>query len=346
MTSKERVRIALQHEEPDRIPVNVTFVPEIAKLLRDKYKVKGDIGVFLGNDAVCAPGGFETSYYQDNDTYYCRYGVKWRKVSNQSSTYTEMIEHPLAGSKDKLIEWKIPDYEEPSQYDFLREQIKNYGTEKWVVGTVTCTIFETSWALRGLDQLLFDMVEDEDYANALFDKVMEFPLQAGLKYIDLGVDMVWVGDDVAMQTGMMISPALFRKYLKPRFAKLIAEYKRRNRNVKVMYHSCGNAQQVLSDLIEIGVDVLHSLQPKAIDVDSVKRQFGDKLALWGGMDIQQLMPFGTANEIKNEVKRLINVCGKKGGYVLAPAHHIQADTPIENIEAFYAAASEYGIYAK
>lgn len=173
---------------------------------------------------------------------------------------------------------------------------------------------------------------------------MEFPLHAGLKYIDLGVDMVWIGDDVAMQTGMMIPPALFRKYLKPRFAHIISEYKRRNKNVKVMYHCCGNPSMVIDDLIEIGVDVLHSLQPSAIDIAKVKEKYGDRIALWGGMDIQRIMPRGTREQVKNEVKRLIDICGHNGGYVLAPAHHVQADTPLENILAFYEAAEEYGKY--
>jgi uroporphyrinogen decarboxylase len=342
MNSKERVRTTLDHKQPDRMPVNVTFVPEIAKKLREKFNISGDVGAYMGNDAVTAPGGFETSYYQEAEQYVCRYGVKWMNVYNQFGAYTEMVEHPLAGSKSKLAGWNVPDYNEPSQYDALREQVKRYGKEKWVVGTITCTIFETAWGLRGLEQLMIDMMEDEEYTSELFDKVMEFPLHAGLKYIDLGVDMVWIGDDVAMQTGMLISPALFRKYLKPRFARIVSEYKKRNKDIKVMYHSCGNPTKVIDDLIEVGIDVLHSLQPSAIDLAATKKQFGDRISFWGGVDIQKLMPMGTPEQIKAEVKRLIDTCGRDGGYVLAPAHHIQADTPLENIFALYEAVEEYG----
>lgn len=344
MLSKERVRTALSHQQPDRVPINITFVPEIAQKLREKFNITGDVGAYMGNDAVTAPGGFETSYYQEGDQYVCRYGVRWKNVHNQFGAYTEMVEHPLAGDKKKLADWNIPDYNEPTQYDALRGQVERYGAEKWVVGTITCTIFETAWGLRGLEQLLADMVEDEDYTNELFDKVMEFPLNAGSKYVDLGVDMVWIGDDVAMQMGMLMSPAMFRKYLKPRFERIVSAYKQRNKDLKVMYHSCGNPTKVIDDLIEVGIDVLHSLQPSAIDLAETKKNFGDRISLWGGMDIQRIMPMGTPKEIEAEVKRLVEVCGQGGGYVLAPAHHIQADTPLENVFAFYEAAEKYGKY--
>lgn len=344
MLSKERVRLAIHHEEPDRVPVCATFVPEVVERLKEKFGETDDIGVLLGNDMVVAPGGFETSYYQDKEEYYCRYGVKWKKTRNNTSTYTEMVEHPLAGNKSDLVSYQVPDWTLPSQYDLLQQMIEKYGPGKWMTGSCTCTIFETAWALRGLEQLLMDMVEDEDYTNELFDKIMQVPLHVGLKYIDMGVDMVWVGDDVAMQTGMLMSPELFRKYLKPRFEKLFAAYKSRRKDIVIMYHSCGNAEKIIDDLVDIGLDVLHPIQPTAMNVQKVKERYGKKLALWGTMDIQHIMPHGTVEEVRAQVKHLIEICSPGGGFVLAPAHHIQADTPDENIAAFFQAAKDYGAY--
>ena len=346
MNSKERVLMAIEHREPDRVPVNATFTPEIRALLKQRFGECEDIGERLGNDLIITAcgRGFETSYYRDGDEYMCEYGITWQRVPYSGGAYTEMVGYPLSGDKSALAGWNCPDPFEPSQYDDLRRRIELFGAEKWMVGGVACTLFETAWALRGLDQLLVDMLEDEDYVNELLEKVMIHPLHAGIEGAKLGLDMLWMGDDVAMQTGMLMSRSLFEKYLKPRFAAMIQAYREAKPEIKIAYHSCGNAMAILGDLIEIGVDVYHSIQPLAIDPIEVKRRYGDNLALWGGFDIQQIMPRGTLPQIRAEVKRLIDGCAGDGGFILSPAHHIQPDTPIENLLAFYEAAKEYGSY--
>ncbi|MDR1929922.1 MAG: uroporphyrinogen decarboxylase family protein [Treponema sp.] len=346
MTSKERVRIALLHQEPDRTPVNATYTPEIAALLRQKFGEHDDIGVTMGNDMVIVSSGrgFETSYYRQGDSYVCDYGIGWKRVTFGKGSYTEMVERPLSGDKSKLASWNPPDPFEPTQYDTLKRKMDVYGKTMWMVASITCTLFETAWALRGMEELLIDMVEDEDYAHTLFDKVMFQPLHAGLTGVKLGADMLWMGDDIAVQMGMLMSPDTFRKYLKPRFTYMIAEYRKVNPDIKIAYHTCGNPFLVLDDIIEMGVDIYHSIQPKAIDPLEVKRRYGDRLSLWGGLDIQHILPFGTPEEIKAETGRLIQGCAGGGGYIVAPAHHIQPDTPLENILAFYDAAKEYGSY--
>jgi uroporphyrinogen decarboxylase len=238
----------------------------------------------------------------------------------------------------------IPDPLEETQYDYVREMVAKYGKEKWIIGSCQCSIFETAWYLRGLDEFMMDMMINEDYANELMDKVMQFPLQAGLKMIELGVDMIWLGDDVAMQTGMMLSPATWRKFLKPRYAYIFNEFKKKNKDIKIAYHSCGNCAAILDEMEEIGLDVLNPIQPAAIDPIEIKKRHGKKLSLFGGLDVQNVLPFGTAEDVRKEVKRLIEGCGNEGGYIISPAHHIQSDTSIENIEAFYKAALEFGSY--
>ena len=346
MNSKERVLAAIEHREADKVPVNATFTPEIAALLKQHLGECEDVGERLGNDMIITScgRGFETSYYRSGSEYVCDYGITWRSVPVKGGSYTEMVKRPLSGDRALLSGWNCPDPFEPSQYDNLRRRMSLYGNEKWMVGGVTCTLFETAWALRGLEELLVDMLEDEDYVNELLDKVMVHPLYAGIEGVKSGLDMLWMGDDVAMQTGMLISTSLFRKYIKPRFAAMISAYRKVNSKIKIAYHTCGKAFEILDDLIEIGVDLYHSIQPRAIDPVAVKKRFGKQLTLWGGFDIQSIMPHGTVPEIKSEVKRLIDECAAGGGYILAPAHHIQPDTPIENVLAFYEAAKEYGAY--
>jgi len=207
-------------------------------------------------------------------------------------------------------------------------------------------VFEAAWDLRGLDTFMMDLALGEDYVEVLLDKVMQFPLEMGLQFIDLGVDMVWLGDDIATQRNMMMSPAMWRQYFKPRYAKMFEAFKKSNPNIKLCYHSCGNLQDVVDDLVEIGLDVLNPIQPMAMEPSTFKKRFGDRITMYGAMDVQQIMPFGKPEDIRAEVKRLIETCAPGGGFILSPAHHIQSDTSVENVEAFYAAAREFGSYQK
>jgi uroporphyrinogen decarboxylase len=207
-----------------------------------------------------------------------------------------------------------------------------------MIGSSQISIFEACWYLRGLDTFLMDMTLQPEYCERLMDKVMQFPMTASGKYIELGADMVWFGDDVSMQTGMMISVDMWRKYLKPRYAQLFAACKTLNPNVKIAYHSCGQCTAILDDMIEIGLEVLNPVQPMAIDPFETKKRYGKRLVLFGGLCVQRVMPYGSVEDVHNTVKRLRNELGRGGGYILAPAHHIQADTSLENVKALYESA--------
>jgi len=341
MNSRERVRTALSHETPDRPPIFATFVPETEVRLRQITGIdEPDLGVALGNDMVKACAGLETSfYYRDDAEYTCPWGIGWRRVPNATGAYTEIVHHPLAGDQSKLDGFSIPDPTEPHHYAAVEEALRCYGTSKWIIGSCQISIFEAAWYLRGMDQIMMDMITDPDYVHALMDKVMEFPRVACRRFIELGVDMVWLGDDVAGQQGMLLSPELWRTFLKPRYARLFAEFKELNPDIRIAYHSCGNCMAVLEELADIGLDVINPIQPAALDPATVKQRFGKRLTLFGGLDVQHLMPFGTPDEVRRKVVELCEVCGRDGGYILAPAHHIQSDTPTQNIMALYEAGS-------
>ena len=152
--------------------------------------------------------------------------------------------------------------------------------------------------------------------------------------------MVWFGDDIAMQTGMMMSVDMWRTFFKSRLAHIFAECKKLNPNIKIAYHSCGQCTEILDDMIEIGLDVLNPIQPMAIDPFETKKRFGKRLALFGGLCVQHTMPYGSVEDVRNAVEKLTSEMGKGGGYILAPAHHIQADTSLDNINMFYRTASK------
>jgi uroporphyrinogen decarboxylase len=163
--------------------------------------------------------------------------------------------------------------------------------------------------------------------------------------IDMGVDMIWAGDDVGTQQGMMISPDLWRDVLKPRLAKMFRTFKERNPEIKIAYHSCGSIVPIIPDLIEIGLDFLNPLQPKAsgMDLADLYSKYSDKLGFFGGIDVQGVLPYGSKEDVENEVIRCIQATNGGHNYIIAPAHNMQPDTPLENVYTFFEAVKKHGV---
>ena len=355
MTHKERFLTAIHHEEPDRVPICVWYTPEAEKKMLERLGVDSDrtetykaaggpLPILMGHDFLISWVGPCTGYYARPDKEYTdEWGIGWKWFDNPSGAFTEMVRHPLAGIKDPA-EFQMPDFTREDRYQGARMLMEQYGEEYGIMAGVACTLFELAWYLRGMEQVLADMVGEKDFAHAYLDKLMGWIETAGRKFAQMGVDVIWIGDDVGTQNRMMISPAMFREFLKPRYAKLFAEWKRINPRVKIAFHTDGYVYPILADLVEIGLDILNPVQPKSMDPAKVKRDFGDHLTLWGTVDIQEVMPFGTVEDVAEEVRLRVRTAGKGGGLILSPAHNIQAEVPIENIFAFYNAAKEYGRY--
>jgi uroporphyrinogen decarboxylase len=344
MNSRERTFMALAHLEPDRPPVSAAFTPEAAAVLRVEYgREEDDLGYVMGNDLVKTTVGVENSYYMDEaEEYTCPFGIKWRKVFNETGRHTEIAGGALYDDPDgeKLRSWDIPDPDNPALYEHVKRAVKKYGKEKFIIGSCQCSIFEASWYVHGMEQTLMEMASDEDYVNELFDKMMGFPLRAGLNMIDAGADMIWLGDDVATQLDMMISVPMWHKFFRNRYADIFCEYRKKRPDIVIAYHSCGNCERIIDDMVDIGLDVLNPIQPLAMDPFKIKKRYGKRLTLFGGVDAQWLMPKGTPMEIADVVRKNKKYLGDCGGYILSPAHHIQSDTSLESVKAFYSAALE------
>jgi uroporphyrinogen decarboxylase len=212
------------------------------------------------------------------------------------------------------------------------------------MGGAACTLLELAWYLRGLQRVLMDLVSEKDFMNAFLDDLTQWIDVAGSKMVALGVDIIWIGDDFGTQDRMLMSPELFREFFKPRYAKLFAKWKAINPRVKIAFHSDGNIYPIIGDLVEIGLDILNPVQPKSMDPGRVKQDFGKHLTLWGTVDVQSVLPFGTRADVIGEVQLRLRTAGHGGGLIIAPAHNIQPDVPLENILAFYQAAKQYGRY--
>lgn len=355
MKHRERVMMALNREEPDRCPMQISFTPEFASRLKRELGLGEDSGHnphgggntyeverALGEDMLLTSVGWANSYYatetysEDGVTYTDEWGITWRNSPYSTrfgqGYYTEMVGHPLARD-EAITSYRPPDPNRPELYTEADSVIKSYKDEYWIVGVTVTTIFETAWALRGYEQLLVDLLVDPDYVEQLLDIPFTYHLTAARKLVELGVDMIWIGDDIGAQHAMLISPETWRKFFKPRLATFISTLKSINPDIKVAYHSDGFIYPIIPELIEIGLDVLNPIQPRSMDPEQIKREFGRKLCFWGSIDEQYTLPFGAPDDVRQEVLARLQTLGKGGGLILGPTHHVQLDTPLENFWA-------------
>jgi len=202
------------------------------------------------------------------------------------------------------------------------------------------TIFEIAWYLRGMDLFMEDLIGGEDIAHELIRRLTGIRVEMARRYAAAGADLLMLGDDVATQIDMMISPALWRDTLKPHLARVIRAAKEVNPDILIFYHGDGNMERILPDLIEIGVEVLNPVQPECMEPVKMKERYGDRLAFWGCLGTQTTMPFGTPEDVKRVVRHLIQTVGQGGGLFLAPTHVLEPDVPWENVEAFVEAVRD------
>jgi uroporphyrinogen decarboxylase len=349
MNHRQRVLTALDRKKPDRCPMQISFTPEFAKRLRQQMRLNADsdhnphgggnpydLEMAIDEDMLLTSVGWANSYYQSSEPYTDEWGIGWRPCVYQTKfgpgVYTEVASHPLADDA-KLGAYQPPDPNRPELYLEAERLLAQHGAEYYIVGVTVTTIFETAWALRGLSQLMMDFVADPDLAHRVLEIPYRYHLAAAKRLVELGVDMLWTGDDVGSQHGMMISPSHWRTFLKPRMAEFIATVKAINPQLKVAYHCDGDLRSIIPELIEIGVDVLNPIQPACMDPAEIKRAYGDRLCFWGSLDEQHTLPFGGPDDVRREVLSRLDHMGRNGGLIIGPTHHVQLDTPLENFWA-------------
>lgn len=359
MEPKERVLTVLEHKKADRVPVTNRFTSEISleisRVLNIHPEDSFDLEVELGHDLLCTKEiGIVNSYgiignKRIGDEYICDFQIVKKKVNYQGGFYLEIVKHPLENIND-FYSYKFPDPEKQellqNQYDNFKLNVEKYGKTHAIVGGVTCTILEGCEMLRGLDKVFMDFIENQDFLNELMDKLVNYHYKVGKKLIELGVPIIYIGDDVGMQTGMLISPSLWRKFLKPRYEYLFKEWRKINKNTIFALHSDGYIEPIIPDLIEIGLDILNPVQPDCgMDDGVLKKKYGKNISFWGGISVQKTIPFGSPYDVVNEVRKKIDILGENGGYIISSAHNIQPNLrSIDNTFIYYWACKKYGIY--
>ncbi len=375
LTSRQRVLAALDHQEPDRVPLFIGTSGATTVLGPGYEKLKAYLGipdaptrwfskplqyawmdeevlVRLGSDArPIAPGPTESAFRQEisANCLIDDWGVTWRRAPG--SLYFEMADAPLRkAGVDDLERYAWPNLTPPDRFAGLAERAKAIQEAGYATVLLSgITLFEQASLLRGLDVLLMDMAGDEEFFSALLGKIKSMAVACAaelLRHVGPFVDVIVTGDDLGMKGGPMMSPQAYRRLIKPHEAELL-DVIHKNTPAKVFFHSCGNIYRLLGDLAEIGVDLLNPVQVSAGemgDTARLKREFGDRLSFCGGIDTQRVMPRGTPEEVRAEVRRRIEDLAPGGGYVAAAVHCLQPDVPPENIVAMCDAVAIEGRY--
>ncbi len=365
MNSRERVFTALRRTgTPDRVPLQFDLCRSLLEDFGKKYNIPphyttsyfedvtyrisaNELRTAMGSDCVIVGGSIPSGYSHPTTEDGCiinEFGMKMR----QGPLYMEIIESPLANVSTiaEVNNFPFPDPLAAGRFDDAEKYINQYKADYFIIGDLELTMFEMSWHMVGMEKFMIDMSMQEDYVGTLLDRVKEFSIGVGKKLVELGVDGIWTGDDFGMQTGMLISPNMWREIFKPRLAEVFSELKSLNPDLLIMYHCDGAVSPILDDLVEIGLEVFNPVQPNVPGHEpaDLKSHLGDRLSFWGAIDQQHLLPNGTAEEIEADVAEKIKILGQGGGYMCSPAHIVQADTSMENIEALIAAIKKHGVY--
>jgi uroporphyrinogen decarboxylase len=372
MNHKERLMAAISHEQPDTVPidlggtVNSSIVVEGYQQLKKHFSIEAENRIcqrmtrvvdvderILRALDVDTRGIFGeailTEHIQQSDveSYRDSWGVE--RIKPEHSFYYDQINFPLAGdiTISDIMKYPWPDPDDPSVVQGLKERVNliRENTDCAAILRVPAPFVHTSQYLRGFEDWYCDIALNAKVLEALFDAILEITLQLTrniLKEVGQEVDVVTCGDDLGGQRGLQISLDHYRKSIKPRHAKYFRQIHDLS-PAKFLFHTCGSVVSIIDDLLEIGVDALNPVQVSARGMDPVelKTKYRGRMAFWGAIDTQHVLPYGSVEDVKKEVEKRTEQMGEGGGYVLAAVHNIQPDVPVENILAMFQHAREY-----
>lgn len=376
VTPRERVRRALDRQTPDRVPIDLgsTIVSSISKKaylrLLKELEIEDEIRVLdRMQQLVYAGEGILTRFQIDtriirlsppnvsrdmdlpDGSWRDQWGIVRRQSPSRATEYWDLHKSPLAGDHqiEDLKKYAWPDPHDEGRYERLLERATVLRNGPYaVVFESDCYPMTVCQFMRGWEDWFTDLVLRPEFVRALMEKVTEIQvtmIEKALTQIGHLIDVFEFGDDLGIQSGPMFSPVKYRELIKP-WHKMMVDMVKRHSEAKVMYHNCGSIVDFIPDLIDVGIDILNPIQTTAknMELESLKRDFGKDMSFWGGIDTQNVLPFGSPQQIRDEVRRVIDILGEDGGYVLAPSHNFQPEVNPENIIAMYEAALEYGEY--
>jgi len=350
VTSKQRVLAAVRHTVADRVPITFDAEKEVYAALHEHLGTQSKEALFdrLNVDTwMILPENFIfRAGEEDQGEKTTLWGYRTRVARYSGGTYDELCYSPLAGKNDiSDIDAHAWPADDALEFSHFPAEAKAHG-DRAIIGVFTWGAYFVASFVRGMEDLMMDFAVRKKYAHHLIDKITE----RMLTFLDImltrygdGVDIVYMADDYCSQRGPLFSPAVFREYVMPYLTKVV---ERVHTHDKIfLLHCCGAVRPLLPMIIEAGVDMLEPIQVRACGMDpaGLKRDFGKDICFYGGVDLQDVLCHGTPATVSDEVRRLIDILGRDGGYILGPGHtYIQVDAPIENIMAMYETAATYG----
>ncbi len=351
MSPRERVMTAMRREQPDRVPKEAGFTPAIREMFERETGATNERDYFgMERRSV----GFRRPEKLPDFSPWYPEGIPEGTTLNEYGTgrvpgdfyhFTKRI-YPLTRAQtiEELEEFPWPDYTPAWRHEHLEESVAALHAGEWFVSGTVGHIWETSWQLTRMEKLMQDMAFNPRFAGYIFDRVTADRAFMARRHAEAGADMIHCGDDVGMQDRLMMSPKMWREWLKPCWRRVIAAAKDVNPEILAWYHSDGDVREIIEDLIEIGFDILNPVQPECMDPAALKRRYGDRLAFWGCVGTQTTMPFGTPEDVHAVVRELVATVGEGGGLLIAPTHVLEPDVPWENVIALFEAVDQYGLY--
>ncbi len=328
MIPKERFRRAARYEPVDRLPTQINYTAAMGAQIAQHFGVTpADLPALLGNHMVRVDISAPPRLSVDGQLRYDWWGAGH---ATQEEGYFVAFS-PLRDDPDlDAFDW--PDPHAPGLLGEAERLVAQYGATHFVTPNFGFALFERAWTLRGFDNLFLDMSAEPDYIVELLDRITEIQLALIRRFIDLGVDGAYFGDDYGAQKNLLFSPRMWRQYIKPRLARLFAPF--RERGLPVLMHSDGQIQPILPDLVEIGLTVLNPVQPEVLDHDWLHAEFDGKLAFYGGISTQTVLPHGTPDEVRGAVEACVRALAPDGtGLIVAPSHRMMTDIPLANVDA-------------
>lgn len=326
MTHRETVIAALSHQATDPIPYQISLTGQaytrLAQATGDPY-IYEKLGGYLhgGSHGQITALPDRPEHFQDE------FGVVWNRSGADKDI--GVVDHPLIEDIETSA-YRFP----PVNAALLRQDaqrcVDDKGDRFAVFGLGFC-MFERSWSLMGMENVLMSMIAAPEALEAFYDRICDYHLQLLDILLEYDIDAVQFGDDWGQQKGLIMGPHHWRRFIKPRMARLYDRVKRAGKYV--IQHSCGDCREIFPDLVEIGLDCYQTFQPEIYDIVEMKRLFGDKVTFWGGISTQRCLPYMTPAEVQQEIVRVATVLRPNGGLILAPTHAVPGDVPPENILA-------------
>ncbi len=379
---RERFIRTLHHEPVDRVPLLYRMKHEAKEKLARVYGIEDastgrahnpELELRLGNDAIIYQIGinadFSHRHIEIGETWHNHFGVGYGKSGLQGRNAEEQEEfsktqefwgpakvvpenfpsfHPIT-SVEELANYKWPDPADPALLDPIDELCAQYQDDYFIIVDLSSTLIEAAYAhIVGTQKFFLMMFDEPDMIAGVLDGLTDYYTELGRNVIKRGVDMVRVGDDVGAQQAMMISPDQWRELAKPRFQRMFDAWRKENSDIYIKLHSCGDYSPIIPDEVELGVHLSGLMQPTGGNKDQVgiKKKYGDDIAFVGGFDVQNLLPRGSVEAVRQGVLEVMQNMAVGGGYIFSPSHYILADVPVQNIYAMLEAQRDFGIYGK